>query len=283
MGGTFSYFPKTYQKKFITECFRAANEYSSYPSPSLRGSLPAGRHGSGGGVIKTISLLNSNSKKSTSKGTLLKEQPSKIDPKFSLLQVKDELEKILNKKIIFVNDCIGESVKKALDEAGGDEEKAIEILRKSGQSKAAKKAEREAHEGVVISYVHSNNRVASLVKLFCETDFVARNEEFQQLAKDLAMHISAMNPTFLNPEDVPLEIIEKEREIWTEQMKEEKKPKEIMDKIMEGKERKYREEISLLTQSFVKDPDLKIEDLITQKISKIGENIQIGEFSRFEL
>lgn len=174
-------------------------------------------------------------------------------------------------------------VKKALDESKGDESLAIEILRKNGQAKALKKSEREAKEGIIGSYVHSNNKICAMVKLYCETDFVARNEEFQHLAKDLAMHISAMNPAFLNPQDVPLEMIKKEREIWAEQMKGEKKPKEIMDKIMEGKENKFREEISLLTQSFVKDPDLKIKDLITQKIGKVGENIQIGDFSRFEL
>ncbi|MEF3691923.1 MAG: translation elongation factor Ts [Candidatus Moraniibacteriota bacterium] len=174
-------------------------------------------------------------------------------------------------------------VKKALEEAGGKEEQAIEILRKSGQVKALKKSEREAKEGVIGSYVHSNCKICAMVKLYCETDFVARNEEFRELAKDIAMHISAMNPKFLKPEDVDEKLIAKEREIWAEQMKDEKKPQEIMDKIMEGKEKKFREEISLLTQLFVKNPDIKISDLINEKIGKIGEKIEIGEFIRFEL
>jgi len=174
-------------------------------------------------------------------------------------------------------------VKKALDEAQGNEEKAVEILRKSGQAKALKKTDREAKEGVLGSYIHSNNKIGAIVKIFCETDFVARNEEFQELAKDIAMHISAMSPIYLKPEEVDNKILEKEREIWTEQMKNENKPKEIMDKIMEGKEKKFKEEISLLTQPFVKNPDVTIEELITEKIGKIGENIQIGEFKRFEL
>lgn len=174
-------------------------------------------------------------------------------------------------------------VKKALDETNGDEVKAIEILRKKGQSKALKKAGREAKEGVVAAYIHSNGKLGAMVKLFCETDFVARNEEFQTLAKDIAMHISATDPQFLNPEDVSNESIEKEKEIWETQLKEEGKPEEMIGKIMEGKEKKFREEISLMTQPFVKDPEVTIGELITQKIGKIGENIQIGEYSRFEL
>lgn len=175
------------------------------------------------------------------------------------------------------------AVKKALDEAGGDEEKCIEILRKAGQSKAAKKAEREAHEGVVVSYVHPNNRIAAMVKVFCETDFVARNEEFISLAKDIAMHVAAMNPKYIKPEEVSAEIVEKEKEIWREQLKNEKKPAEMIEKILIGKEKKFREELALLTQSFVKNPEITVGELIVEKISKIGENIQIGEIARIEL
>lgn len=174
-------------------------------------------------------------------------------------------------------------VKKALDEAKGDNDKAIEILRKNGQAKALKKSDREAKEGIIGSYMHSNNKICAMVKLYCETDFVARNVEFQELAKDIAMHISAMSPKFINPAEVTEDLISKEREIWTEQLKNEGKPKEIMDKIMEGKEKKFREEISLLSQPFVKNPDITIGELITEKIGKIGENIQIGEFCRFEI
>mgnify|MGYP000928275128 CR=1 FL=1 len=175
------------------------------------------------------------------------------------------------------------AIKNALNEAGGDEEKAIEILRKLGHSKVAKKAGREAKEGIVVSYVHSNNRVGSLVKLLCETDFVARNEEFQALAKDIAMHITAMNPSFIKPEDVSADVVEKEKEIWKEQLAAEKKPAEIIEKILAGKEKKFREEMALMTQPFIKNPEITIGDLIAEKVGKIGENIQVGEMVRFEI
>ncbi len=175
------------------------------------------------------------------------------------------------------------AIKKAVDEAGGDEEKAIEILRKQGQSKAAKKADRVANEGVVVSYVHSNNKVGALVKLLCETDFVARNEAFVALAKDIAMHITAMNPKFIKPEEVPVELVEKEKEIWRVQLETEGKPAEMIEKIMAGKEKKFREESALLTQQFVKNPEMTIEELVVEAIGKMGENIQVGEISRIEL
>ena len=174
-------------------------------------------------------------------------------------------------------------VKKALEEAGGDDQKAIEILRKRGQEKAMKKSDRVAGEGVVVSYIHSNGRVGAMVKLLCETDFVGRNEAFKALAQDIAMHVTAANPKYLKPEEVPAEIVEKEREIWTAQLAQENKPADIMQKILEGKEKKFREEISLLTQPFVKNPDQTIGALLTENISKIGENIQVGEFHRIEL
>lgn len=174
-------------------------------------------------------------------------------------------------------------VKKALEEAKGDDKKAIEILRKKGQEKALKKAERSAKEGIVASYIHSNGKVGAMVKLFCETDFVARNEEFKELAKDLAMHITASNPKYLKPEDVPQELVEGEKEIWTAQLEREGKPKNIIPKALEGKEKKFREELAFLTQPFIKNPDIAVGELIAEKIGKIGENIQVGEFSRFEL
>jgi len=174
-------------------------------------------------------------------------------------------------------------VKRALDETNGDETKAIEILRKKGQSKAFKKSGREAKEGIVVSYIHSNGKLGTIVKLYCETDFVARNDEFKELAKNIAMHISAIDPQFLDSKEVSSEIIEKEKEIWKNQLKEEGKSEEMIEKIMEGKENKFRKEISLMTQPFVKNPDITIGDLITEMIGKIGENIQIGDFSRFEL
>ncbi len=174
-------------------------------------------------------------------------------------------------------------VKKALEDAGGDETKAIELLRKRGQEKAGKKAGRSANEGAVVSYVHSNRKVGAIVKLLCETDFVARNGEFQELAQDIAMHITAMDPQCINPRDIPAEIVEKEKEIWKEQLARENKPENILAKIMEGKEKKFREELALLTQPFVKNPEVTIAGLISEKIGKIGENIQVGGFYRMEL
>lgn len=148
-------------------------------------------------------------------------------------------------------------VKKALDEAEGNEEKALEILKKRGQEKALKKSDRAAGEGIVAAYIHSNGKVGAIVKLYCETDFVARNDEFKALAQDIAMHIVACNPKYLKSEEVSEETV--------------------------AAEGRSREELALLTQAFVKNPDQTIQDLLTEKISKIGENIQIGEFARFEL
>lgn len=174
-------------------------------------------------------------------------------------------------------------IKKALEEASGDEAKAIEILRKRGQEKASKKSERSTQEGVVVSYIHSNSRVGAIVKLLCETDFVARNEEFKKLAEDIAMHITAMNPKYIKPEDVSSEIVDKEKEIWIEQLKNEGKPENLMSNILAGKEKKFREELSLMTQAYVKNPEQTIDDLVKEKIGKIGENIQVGKFYRIEL
>ncbi len=174
-------------------------------------------------------------------------------------------------------------VKKALDEAKGNEEQAIEILRKNGQAKAVKKGDRETAEGVVVSYIHSNQRVGALVKLACETDFVARNEEFQELAYDIAMHITALAPKYIRPEEVTEADLAKEKEIWAEQLANEGKPAEMLEKILGGKEAKFRNESALLTQPFIKNPDVTIEQLITEKIHKLGENIQVTSFVRYEM
>ncbi len=174
-------------------------------------------------------------------------------------------------------------IKKALEEAGGNEEKTIEILRKLGKSKAVKKADRETREGLIVSYIHSNGKIGALLKLYCETDFVARNEEFKELGNDIAMQIAAMNPLVVKPEEVSPDLIAKEKEIWTEQLKQENKPVELAEKIMAGKEKKFRQEVALLTQPFIKNPEITVENLIAEKIGKIGENIQIGGFVRYEL
>lgn len=174
-------------------------------------------------------------------------------------------------------------VKKALEESGGDEDGAIRILRERGAAKAVKKTDREAKEGVIATYLHSNGRVAAMVKLYCETDFVARNEDFQSLGRDIAMHVAAMNPSVLRPEDVSEATVTGERELWTEELRKAGKPEEMIVKILEGKERKLREENALLTQPFVKDPERLVKDLLSENVQKIGENIQIGGFVRYEI
>ena len=174
-------------------------------------------------------------------------------------------------------------VKKALEEAGGNEESAIKILRERGAAKAIKKTDREAKEGVVSIYLHSNGRVGAMVKLFCETDFVARNADFQALGRDIAMHVTAMNPIVVSPDDVPADAVGKERAIWIEQLKQEGKPEELAEKILAGKEKKFRDENALLSQAFVKDPSKTVKDLLSEGVQKIGENIQIGSFVRYEI
>jgi len=174
--------------------------------------------------------------------------------------------------------------KSALSESDGNVEKAIEILRKKGEIKAAKKsAERTAKEGLVHAYVHANGRVGAMVELSCETDFVARNEEFQGLAHDLAMQIVATNPLYLSPDDVPEELIAKEKEIYFEEIKAQGKPESVVEKIMEGKIAKYFGDICLLRQPFIKDEDVTVEELVNQKIAKIGEKIEIKKIARFEI
>lgn len=174
-------------------------------------------------------------------------------------------------------------VKKALEDAGWDMEKATQLLRERGALKAAKKADREAREGIIGSYVHHNGRVAVLIEVNSETDFVARNEEFQRLAKDLAMHIAMANPRWVNVEDVPAEDLEKEKAIYTQAAINEGKPAQIAEKIAEGRLRKFYEEAVLLEQPFVKDDKVKIADLLRAAIAKIGENIVVKRFIRFEV
>jgi elongation factor Ts len=172
--------------------------------------------------------------------------------------------------------------KKALVEAGGDIEKAIEGLRKAGQATAAKRSDRVAGAGMIESYVHSD-RIGVLVEVNCETDFVARTDDFKTFARDVAMHIAASNPEYLNPEAVPENIVAKEREIYAAEVEEQKKPAEIIAKIVDGKLAKYFETVCLTKQAFIKDPDKSIEQLTTELIAKTGENIVIRRFSRLEL
>ena len=173
--------------------------------------------------------------------------------------------------------------KKALEEASGNVEKAAEILRITGAAKAVKKAEREASAGVVESYIHAGGKVGVLLELRCETDFVARNEMFKQLAHDLALHIAGMNPLYVSADDIPGEVKENESRIYREQFADSDKSAEIVDKIIEGKIQAYAQEVALLEQPFVKDQDKKVKDVINEYVAKLGENIQVGGFSRYEI
>jgi elongation factor Ts len=173
--------------------------------------------------------------------------------------------------------------KNALTETNGDMEKAIDLLRARGAAKAAKRAEREAKEGTVGSYVHMNGKIGVLVEVNCETDFVARNDAFQALARDLAMHIAAAAPLALTAEEIPTDVVERERGVYREQVKNEGKPEKMWDKIVEGKLNKFYKESTLLEQPFVKDPDKTVKDLITEVAAKTGEKITVRRFARFKL
>ncbi|WP_017813708.1 MULTISPECIES: translation elongation factor Ts [Paenibacillus] len=173
--------------------------------------------------------------------------------------------------------------KKALEETGGDIAKAVDVLREKGLSAAANKAGRAATEGTVESYIHAGGRIGVLVEINCETDFVGKTDQFKSFARDIAMQIAAANPLYVRREEVPAEAIEKEKEILKAQALNEGKPEKIVEKMVEGRINKYYEEYCLLEQSFVKDPDKTINQLLNEKISTIGENISIRRFARFEL
>lgn len=173
--------------------------------------------------------------------------------------------------------------KKALTETNGDMEKAVDYLREKGLAAASKKAGRIATEGLIEAYIHAGGRIGVLVEVNSETDFVAKNEDFKSLVKDIAMHIAAANPLYLNREEVPEEVLNHEREILKAQAINEGKPENIAEKMVQGRIEKYYKEHCLMDQDFVKDPDLTITDLIKEKIAKIGENITIRRFVRYNL
>ncbi len=177
--------------------------------------------------------------------------------------------------------------KKALVESQGDFEKAVDFLRKKGLSAAAKKADRVAKEGSIGSYIHANGKIGVLVEINCETDFVARNEQFQNFVKDISMHIAAASPQYVRTEEVDASAVAKEREILIEQLKQDPKnagkPQAVLDKIIEGRLAKFVDDVCLLKQPFVKDPSKTVEQLTTELIAKIGENIAIRRFARFTL
>ncbi|OGR22951.1 MAG: elongation factor Ts [Desulfobacterales bacterium RIFOXYA12_FULL_46_15] len=173
--------------------------------------------------------------------------------------------------------------KRVLAEAEGDFEKAVDLLRKKGLAKAAKRAGRSTSEGMICSYIHTGAKLGVLLEVNCESDFVAKTDDFQNFAKNIAMHIAAANPAGLNPEDVDPKIIEKEREIYRAQMLEEGKPENIIDKIVDGKVEKFYKDVCLMSQQYVKDPQKTITEVLKETISKIGENIQIKRFVRFKI
>ncbi len=173
--------------------------------------------------------------------------------------------------------------KEALTVSGGDFEKAIDFLRKKGMSAATKRSSKAAKDGVIASYIHMGGKIGVLVEVNCETDFVAKTDDFRLLAKELTMHIAAANPRYLKSEDIPPDVLEREKEIYRSQAMAEKKPEKIWDKIIEGKLKKYYEDVCLLDQKFIKDTALTVGTLVSNMIAKTGENIVIRRFMRFQL
>lgn len=189
----------------------------------------------------------------------------------------DDIKKLKSMTGVGVTDA-----KKALEDADGDFDKAVEEMRKKGLAKAEKKGERTASEGLIDSYVHSS-RIGVLVEVNCETDFVAKTDDFKNFVHDIAMHVAATDPEYISPEDVPEEVVEKEKSIEAEALKKEGKPANIVDKILEGKIEKYYEQVCLNKQAFIKNPDVTIEQYTKELIAKLGENIVISQISRIEL
>lgn len=173
--------------------------------------------------------------------------------------------------------------KEALQESGGDIEKAILVLRKKGYARAKDKMSRETAEGIIGSYIHLNGRIGVLIEVNCESDFVARNQEFQELVKNLTLHIAASKPRYISSEDVPAQVLEQEKDIIREQFKDSKKPPEVVEKIIQGKLGKFYQEVCLMDQPYVKDEKISVRELVASHIAKFGENIRIKRFARFEL
>jgi len=173
--------------------------------------------------------------------------------------------------------------KKALQETDGDIEKAITVLRKKGFARAKDKMSREVKDGLIGSYIHLNGKIGVLVEVNCESDFVARNEEFQELVKNISLHIAASDPRYVSSSEIPSQVLDEEREIIRGQFKDSNKPPEIVDRIVEGKLKKFFEEVCLIDQPFVKDDKTTVGKLLSTYIAKFGENIQINRFARFEI
>ena len=173
--------------------------------------------------------------------------------------------------------------KKALSETGGDFQKALDYLRQKGLATAAKRAGRVASEGRVGSYIHAGGKIGVMVEVNCETDFVAKTDDFQAFAKDVAMHIAASNPSYVRREEVTADVLEREKEIYRAQARDAKKPEKVMEKIVEGKLEKFYGEVCLMEQAFVKDPDITIQDLLNGLIGKLGEKVEIRRFTRYQV
>lgn len=173
--------------------------------------------------------------------------------------------------------------KKALSETAGDMEKAVDLLRQKGLAVAAKRAGRETKEGVVVSYIHAGGKLGVMVEVGCETDFVAKTDDFKAFAKDIAMHIAAVNPIAISREEVPADILQREKDIYINQALESGKPQQIVEKMVGGKVEKYLAEICLLEQKYVKNPDLTVQDLLNELVGKMGEIISIKKFARFQI
>ncbi len=173
--------------------------------------------------------------------------------------------------------------KEALTTCDGDIEKAVDFLRKKGLAKAAKRAGRDTAEGVVESYIHMGGKIGVMVEVNCESDFVAKTDDFKEFARNIAMHIAATNPAGIEQEDVPRELIERERQVYREQTLEMGKPENMVDKIVEGKLKKFFKESCLMEQAYVKDPNISIQDYLNETVAKIGESVRIKRFARFQL
>lgn len=189
-----------------------------------------------------------------------------------------DIKKLREKTNAGIMDC-----KEALSKAKGDFGKAEEILRKKGIAQASRRAGREAKEGVVEAYIHANSKIGVLLELGCETDFVAKNKEFHELAHEIAMQAAASDPKFISPENIPEKDLKKEKKEVAKSFEDKKKPKKVLDKIIEGKLKKHCEELSLIKQPLVRDPDKTVEDLITEKAAKFGEKIEIRRYIRYEI
>lgn len=191
---------------------------------------------------------------------------------------KEKLKKLRQQTGISISHC-----KDALEEADGNLEEAKEILQKKGEEIAANKSSREAAQGLINAYVHNNNKVGVLLELNCESDFVAKSDDFKELSHNISLQIASMKPEYVSEEDIPEEKIEKQKEIYREQFKDSDKPEKIIKKIIDGKVKKWYKEVALLRQPWIKDNDMTIEDLINKKVAKIGEKIKVGRFCRYAI